>query len=187
MKQQSRVKFLWLCLFLWIACGSINGGDDLTQECSEVVQKVIPCLDFAAGKEATPKKECCDAATVIKDTKPQCLCFIIQETHKGSPSIKNLGIQEAKLLQLPDACHVKNASVANCPKLLGLPPSSPDAAIFTNSSKATPASATPQGTSQSQNSSYGSMVRPGMVMDVMMVTLAIVLIAIPTGFMSIYT
>ncbi|TKY47773.1 Non-specific lipid transfer protein GPI-anchored 1 [Spatholobus suberectus] len=192
-QQQSRAELLGLGLglFLLIAGGSVNtanGADDLATKCSQVVDKVIPCLEFATGKEATPKKECCDATKAMKETNPECLCYIIQETHKGSPQIKSLGIQEAKLLQLPSACNVKNASISNCPKLLGLSPSSPDAAIFTNSSKVTPAAANTQTTTtQSQNASYGSMVRPNTVTYVMMMALAIVVVAIPTGFVSIYT
>lgn len=96
-------------------CGSATAADDLATKCSAVIQKVIPCLNFATGKEEMPKKECCDAATAIKESNPECLCYIIQETHKGSPQVKSLGIQEAKLLQLPSVCNVKNASITNCP------------------------------------------------------------------------
>ncbi|KAK7306374.1 hypothetical protein VNO77_44310 [Canavalia gladiata] len=188
MKKQQHSRGGWLCLLVLMVGGCIhraNGAEDLTQKCSQVVQKVFPCLEFATGKETTPKKECCDAASEIKDSNPECLCFIIQETHKGSPEIKKLGIQEDKLLQLPSVCNVKNASISNCPKLLGLSPTSPDAAIFTNSSKVTPTSPSTQTTSQ--NASFGSMVRPLMMTEVMMVVIAIVVVVIPTGFVSIYT
>lgn len=92
-----------------------EGGDNLAEKCGQVVQKVIPCLGFATGKEATPSKQCCDSATVIKDTDPECLCYIIQQTHKGSAESKSMGIREDRLLQLPSACQVKNASISNCP------------------------------------------------------------------------
>ncbi|KAG4990011.1 hypothetical protein AAZX31_11G255900 [Glycine max] len=201
MKQQ-RVEFMGMgmgmgmglgLLVVMMACGSASGADDLATKCSAVIQKVIPCLDFAKGKEETPKKQCCDAATSIKESNPECLCYIIEETHKGSPQVKSLGIQEAKLLQLPSVCNVKNASITNCPKLLGLSPSSPDAAIFTsNSSKTTPsAPATSNSqttTPQSQNASYGSMVQPSSTVTYAIVmALAIVLIALPTEIVSIYT
>lgn len=133
--KQSRVSFLGLGLGLvmLIAVGSINttqGADDLATKCSQVIQKVLPCLEFATGKEATPKKECCDATTSIKESNPECLCYIIQETHKGSPQVKQLGIQEAKLLQLPSVCKVKNATVANCPSKCTIFPSFPSTFIF---------------------------------------------------------
>ncbi|KAL2332654.1 hypothetical protein Fmac_013867 [Flemingia macrophylla] len=164
-----------------------EAGDDLSTECSKVVEKVIPCLNFATGKESSPKKDCCDAMESMKETNPECLCYVIQQTHKGNPQIKSLGIQEAKLLQLPNLCQLKNASLSNCPKLLGLSPSSPDAAIFTNSSKTTPSSSvsTQSATPVSQNaSSDGNMVRGVSMTHVMMVVLAIVVAAIPCGFVS---
>ncbi|XP_061338707.1 non-specific lipid transfer protein GPI-anchored 1-like [Gastrolobium bilobum] len=190
-QQQSRAQFLCLCFFVLVVFGSIekgNGADDLATKCAQVIQKVIPCLNFATGKAPEPTKECCDAATNIKDTAPVCLCYIIQQTHKGSPESKSMGIQEDKLLQLPSVCKVKNANISDCPKLLGLSPNSPDAAIFTNASKATPATAVPEtSTPPSPNGSYGSMLRPPMIAEVMAVALAIVVVAIPTTFVSIYT
>ncbi|OIW14668.1 hypothetical protein TanjilG_33010 [Lupinus angustifolius] len=183
-----------LSFFVLIVCGTlatVNGADDLATKCGQVVEKVIPCLSFATGKAATPTKECCDAATEIKESNPQCLCYIIQQTHKGSPQSKQMGIQEDKLLQLPSVCNVKNASISQCPKLLGLSPSSPDAAIFTNASKLTPTSSAQSSTStpttQSKDSSYGKMIKPSMIIDIIVLALAFLLIAIPTGFVSIYT
>ncbi|ESW35763.1 hypothetical protein PHAVU_001G262400 [Phaseolus vulgaris] len=188
MKRQSRGEVVVVAMVVAMAwCGwmtAAEGADDLSTKCAEVVQKVIPCLDFASGKEAAPKKECCDATASIKESNPECLCFVIQQTHKGSPQIKSLGIQEDKLLQLPSLCKVKNATITDCPKLLGLSPSSPDAAIFTNSSKVTPATSSTQSTTpQSQNASYGSAVVPSMLL----MTLTIVVAAISPVFVSIYT
>ncbi len=183
---------MFLCFFVVIVGGTIistvNGADDLSTKCGQVVEKVIPCLNFATGKAATPSKECCDAAKAIKESEPKCLCYIIQQTHKGSPESKQMGIQEAKLLQLPSACNVENASITECPKLLGLPPNSPDAAIFTNSSKVTPSASTETSPSTTQSpNGYGSMLKPPMITDLVVLALAIVVIAIPTGFVSIYT
>ncbi|XP_057757851.1 non-specific lipid transfer protein GPI-anchored 1-like [Arachis stenosperma] len=185
-----------LLLLVAVVMGSGDGaGKDLTQKCGQVVQKVIPCLNYATGKASTPSKECCEATTKIRESDPDCLCFIIQQTHHGNPESKSLGIQEDKLLHLPSLCNVKNANIADCPKLLGLSPSSPDAAIFKNASKATPAaplssqapplSSTPP-KSQNQNDSYGVILRPPMTMELIMLAMAIVLIAIPTGFVTLH-
>ncbi|CAL0328021.1 unnamed protein product [Lupinus luteus] len=193
MKNHQIHQLISLSFFLLIVCGTlatVNGADDLATKCGQVVEKVIPCLSFATGKAATPTKECCDAATEIKESNPQCLCYIIQQTHKGSPQSKQMGIQEDKLLQLPSVCNVKNASISLCPKLLGLSPSSPDAAIFTNASKLTPTSSAQSSTStttpQSKDGSYGNMIKPSMITDIIVLALAFLLIAIPTGFVSIY-
>ncbi|MCD9646462.1 hypothetical protein HAX54_036328 [Datura stramonium] len=62
-----------------------------------------------------------------------------------------MGIQEDKLLLLPSACKLANASISNCPKLLNIPQNSPDYAIFTNATKS-PVT-TPAGASSSSSSS----------------------------------
>nr|XP_016442333.1 PREDICTED: non-specific lipid transfer protein GPI-anchored 1-like [Nicotiana tabacum] len=61
-------------------------------------------------------------------------------------------VVEDKLLQLPSACKLANASISNCPELLNIPSTSPDYAIFTNASTAskTPV-ATPAGASSSSS------------------------------------
>lgn len=110
MKLQAIFLGVW---FVLVVC--VIGADDLTTKCAAVVTKVTPCLNFATGTAAAPTKECCDSATSIKESNPECLCFIIQQIHKGSPEVKSMGIQESRLLQLPSACNLKNASISNCP------------------------------------------------------------------------
>ncbi|KAJ7957552.1 Lipid transfer protein [Quillaja saponaria] len=117
-------------------------GAGLADKCGAVFNKVAACLSFVTGKAAAPTKDCCTSTTEIRENEPECLCFIIQQIHNGNQQLKSLGVQEAKLLQLPSSCNLKNANVTDCPKLLGLPANSPDAAIFTNASSATPTSST---------------------------------------------
>ncbi|CAH8253729.1 unnamed protein product [Arabidopsis lyrata] len=143
------------------------GGGALADECSQDFQKVTLCLDFATGKATTPSKKCCDAVEDIKERDPKCLCFVIQQAKTGGQALKDLGVQEDKLIQLPTACQLHNASITNCPKLLGLSPSSPDAAVFTSNattsttpvapagkSPATPATSTEKGGSASANDGH---------------------------------
>ncbi|XP_058787092.1 non-specific lipid transfer protein GPI-anchored 1-like [Vicia villosa] len=186
MKHQTFTCLCVLALTIIVCSNVSNAAEDLSKTCGQVVSKVIPCLDFATGKAPTPKKECCDAAKSIKDTDPECLCYIIQQTHKGSPESKSMGIQEDKLLQLPGVCGVK-ANISDCPKLLGLSPSSPDAAIFKNVSKINPPSsaASSTGTPATPTPSGSHKLRPVMMGEVMMATLAFVLAAVPTGLISI--
>ncbi|XP_058767564.1 non-specific lipid transfer protein GPI-anchored 1-like [Vicia villosa] len=114
MKHQTFTCLCVLALTIIVCSNVSNAAEDLSKTCGQVVSKVIPCLDFATGKAPTPKKECCDAAKSIKDTDPECLCYIIQQTHKGSPESKSMGIQEDKLLQLAGVCGVK-ANISDCP------------------------------------------------------------------------
>ncbi|KAI9170282.1 hypothetical protein LWI28_025488 [Acer negundo] len=165
------------------AAAPTAGGDDAAtqKECSEQLQKVMACLDYAKGKVATPSAQCCGSVKDIKDDDPKCLCYIIQQAHGGSNEVlRSMGIQEAKLLQLPSACELKNASTSNCPKLLGLSPSSPDAAIFTSNASTTATT----GTSAASEKSDGTKLRSYLVGPTAVVALAIFFCAFPTGAAS---
>ncbi|XP_050373959.1 non-specific lipid transfer protein GPI-anchored 1 [Argentina anserina] len=132
-----------LAVVTMLVWGSAGAAETVAQKCSDQFQKVAVCLTYATGKAATPTKECCESVKGLKETEPECLCYVIQQAGSGSDQIKKMGIQVAKLLQLPTACSLKDANASNCPALLGLAPNSPDAAIFTNgttTSTATPSS-----------------------------------------------
>ncbi|KAG6539220.1 hypothetical protein ZIOFF_004375 [Zingiber officinale] len=117
------------------AAFAASQDSSMQQKCGQEFTKVTSCLNYATAKADAPTAACCSAVTDIRNTDAACLCFIIQQTHSGSPAVKSLGLQFDRLLQLPDACHLVNSSVSNCPKLLKLSPNSPDYAIFTNSTK----------------------------------------------------
>ncbi|CAK7336166.1 unnamed protein product [Dovyalis caffra] len=157
-------------------------GDSVNEECSSDFQKVMGCLSFATGKAKEPTKDCCSAVQNIKESDPKCLCFIMQQTHNGSAQVKSLGIQEAKLFQLPTACQLKNASLSFCPKLLGISPNSPDAAIFTNASTSATPGASSTGTSQPEKAgdSSGILQRPHLA-GLLMIVAAIFIFAFPAG------
>ncbi|GAV91688.1 LTP_2 domain-containing protein [Cephalotus follicularis] len=149
-----------------------------SEDCTADFQKVTPCLGYATGKATIPTKDCCTATKEIKESDPKCLCFIIQQTNNSSNTIKSMGIQVAKLLELPSACQLQNASASNCPKLLGISPSSPDAAIFTNgSTTATPSIIAGAGagssTSVKSDGTNGIKHGPYLVGSVFVIALAI--------------
>ncbi|KAK2969309.1 hypothetical protein RJ640_030850 [Escallonia rubra] len=113
MAEKMRVQLL--VVLLVVVCGGV-GAATLGESCSKVFEKVTTCLTFATGKAATPTKDCCSSVTEIRESDPACLCYIIQQIHNGSnPQIKSLGIQEARLVQLPSACKLANASLSDCP------------------------------------------------------------------------
>ncbi|KAK3040857.1 hypothetical protein RJ639_029201 [Escallonia herrerae] len=158
MAEKMRVQLL--VVLLVVVCGGV-GAATLGERCSKVFEKVTTCLTFATGKAATPTKDCCSSVTGIRESDPACLCYIIQQIHNGSnPQIKSFGIQEARLLQLPSACKLANASISDCPRLLNIPPGSPDIAIFSNSSStATPTA--PTTFTPSTSTPDGSGFKPG--------------------------
>lgn len=111
---------MMMMMMMLMLCWSplyVGGADDtLATECSASFQKLPACLDYATGKASDPSKECCASASSIRDSKPVCLCYIIQQINTGTNSqLKSLGIQEAKLLALPSACKLTNASLSDCP------------------------------------------------------------------------
>ncbi|XP_020229846.1 non-specific lipid transfer protein GPI-anchored 1 [Cajanus cajan] len=183
--------FVFVCVAVLVTVGESEGAENLAAKCNLLVQKVIPCMNYATGQAAVPTKGCCEATSEIKTSNPECLCFAIQQTHKGSPEVKSMGIQEARLLQLPTACNLKNASTTNCPKLLGLSPNSPDAAIFRNASSrsnssstvgTTTTTATTTAVSENQKASKGNMLRPALMSDL----IAVVMLSIASA-VNIYS
>lgn len=113
-----RVQITAFVLLVVVGCGLV-AGDKIGDECAGEFPKVTTCLNFATAKADTPTKECCTSVTELKDKNPVCLCYIILQIHSGStPQIKNMGIQEARLLQLPSACKLTNASSSECPSKL---------------------------------------------------------------------
>ncbi|KAG2702729.1 hypothetical protein I3760_06G104000 [Carya illinoinensis] len=119
MKAQSYILTLfWFSSLKLIFCGLVRnvGATDLTTKCASDFEKVVPCLNFVTGKAATPAKDCCSSVTEMRDNHPECLCYFIQQTHNGSEQIKSLGVQDDRLLQVPPACSLKNASISYCPR-----------------------------------------------------------------------
>ena len=116
MRSQS---LFWLGVLLFFASSAsvfrAVDGDSLSEECSSTLQKVMGCLSYATGKANTPTKDCCSAVQGVKDSEPKCLCYVMQQAHNGSAQFKSSGVQEAKLLQLPTACQLQNASLSFCP------------------------------------------------------------------------
>ncbi|XP_062110686.1 non-specific lipid transfer protein GPI-anchored 1 [Humulus lupulus] len=158
-RQMGFVSFL--VVFVVLSSSRVESEVSMQEKCGSDFQKLAVCLSYATGKAVTPTKDCCESVKGIKDSEPECLCFIMQQTHNGNDKIKSMGIQETKLIQLPTTCALKNASLAECPKLLGLAANSPDAAIFTNATAAAPGtSSTPAttgtGTSQTQTATGGT-------------------------------
>ncbi|VVA20009.1 PREDICTED: non-specific [Prunus dulcis] len=155
-------KMLVVALFLIV--GSVREASaeaTVAQKCSNQFQKVAVCLSYATGKAETPTKECCESVKGIKDSEPECLCYVMQQANSGSDEIKKMGIQVAKLLQLPTACSLKNASASDCPKLLGIPAGSPEAAIFNNTAS-TPTPSAPAGKSAPEKAGDSSgITKPG--------------------------
>ncbi|GMI87677.1 glycosylphosphatidylinositol-anchored lipid protein transfer 1 [Hibiscus trionum] len=192
-KEQRRVKgsvVSAVTTITFLAC-IVGAADEsgLANQCSKDFQSVMSCLNFAQGKAAKPSEECCSSVSSVKENEPKCLCYILQQSQtSGAQSLKSMGVQQVKLFQLPSACHLKNASVSDCPKLLGLAPNSPDAAIFTNSSSTTATPATPSSASQNGDDKSGGtkLGAAYIVGSVLLVASAVFFYALPDGIVELF-
>lgn len=108
------VKVMMVSLVVVVVVGA-GDKSGLAKECSKDVQSVMTCLGFAQGKMEKPSKECCSSVSSINEEEPKCLCYILRQTTSGAQNLKSFGVQQDKLLQLPSACQLKNASITACP------------------------------------------------------------------------
>ncbi|KAL3835702.1 hypothetical protein ACJIZ3_010438 [Penstemon smallii] len=175
-------RFFVTILCLAVLGMTANGVDDaLASKCASVLQKVTTCLPFVTVKAASPSRECCGSVTDLSQSDPACLCYIILQVHNGSnTAIKSMGVSETRLLQLPSACTVVNASVTDCPRLLQLPRNSTDAAIFTNVSTISNPISTPGPTSA--NHGFWSKP-PQQLSESIIVSAVIFFVAFPSGLL----
>ncbi|KAE8039327.1 hypothetical protein FH972_011751 [Carpinus fangiana] len=180
--------FFFFLLFCGLARKAGAAAASVADKCNKDFNKVVSCLDYAKGSASTPTKDCCNSVKEIKDDDPVCLCYVIQLSQNGSDQIKNLGIKQERLLQLPTACDLKNASVTNCPGLLGLSPTSPAAAIFTNASAGTPSTPSTGTSSSPEAANIGSGLGPNSaVLMATAITMIFFLFAFPVGSSSAAT
>ncbi|XP_020587006.1 non-specific lipid transfer protein GPI-anchored 1 [Phalaenopsis equestris] len=133
---------LLLLLLLFFAAARASDAPSIDQNCATEASKLTDCLGYASGQEAAPTGKCCGSVTEMRGEDPACLCLVIRQAHAGGGGFSAFHLRLDRLLTLPRACALANASVSYCPKLLNLPPNSPDIAIFTNASYANSSTAT---------------------------------------------
>lgn len=103
-----------LLIFSLVSCDPPTSSG-LEAKCNPEVPKLADCLAYASGKSDAPTSTCCGSVSEIKDKNAVCLCYLIQQAHGGGSAAVSLGLQLDKLMQLPAACKLANASVSNCP------------------------------------------------------------------------
>lgn len=102
---------LMLCLLKVALCDDTS----IENRCGNEITKLTNCLDFATGKTSEPAGSCCSSVSDIRQRDAVCLCFIVQQTHDGSPGFKSLGLQFPRMLALPGDCKIVNSSITECP------------------------------------------------------------------------
>ncbi|CAM0148776.1 unnamed protein product [Urochloa decumbens] len=139
----------WWLAAVWCAAATLSAvaaqsapappaSDPLQTKCAGDFGKLTDCLDYATGHAGSPSSQCCADAADTQKSRPQCLCYIIQQVHNGRNEVQSLGLKFDRLMALPQACKLANANVTLCINLLNLKPGSSDYALFANASNITP-------------------------------------------------
>ncbi|KNA24320.1 hypothetical protein SOVF_016760 [Spinacia oleracea] len=105
------------------------------QECAQQLVGIVTCLPFVGGQGKAPTQDCCTGLKQVAKDNKKCVCILIKDHDDPSLGLK---INVTLALELPQACRIPNASqsLTNCPALLHLPPTSPEAKLFTDYAKA---------------------------------------------------
>jgi hypothetical protein len=116
----TRRQWWWWCLLLlaaWCcaaAAQSPPAADPLQSKCQGDFGKLTDCMDYATGHAASPSSTCCGDAGDTEKARPECLCYIIQQTHTGRNQVQSLGLRFDRLMALPAACNLPNSNVSLC-------------------------------------------------------------------------
>jgi hypothetical protein len=107
----------WWCAVAAVAVAQTSppsSADPLQAKCAGDFQKLTDCLDYATGHAGSPSSTCCADAAETEKSRPQCLCYIIQQVHNGRNAVQSLGLKFDRLMALPAACKLANSNVTLC-------------------------------------------------------------------------
>jgi hypothetical protein len=107
----------WLAaaaLVAWFSAVSAAAANPLQTKCQDDFAKLTDCMEYATGHAAKPSSACCADAGTTQKSRPECLCYIIQQVHSGRNEVQSLGLRFDRLLALPSACKLANANVTLC-------------------------------------------------------------------------
>lgn len=118
----TRRQWWWACLLVaWCCAGAAAAAqppaadaDPLQSRCQGDFGKLTDCMDYATGHAASPSSTCCGDAGDTEKARPECLCYIIQQTHTGRNQVQSLGLRFDRLMALPAACNLPNSNVSLC-------------------------------------------------------------------------
>ncbi|OIT26717.1 PREDICTED: non-specific lipid-transfer protein-like protein At2g13820 isoform X1 [Nicotiana attenuata] len=90
-----------------------------SDDCTNVLVSMSPCLNYITGNSSSPSSGCCTQLSTVVKNNPECLCQVLN----GGGSNLGLNINQTQALALPTACKVQTPSVSKCNA--GSPNSSP--------------------------------------------------------------
>ncbi|KAL3648987.1 hypothetical protein CASFOL_005390 [Castilleja foliolosa] len=81
-----------------------------SNDCSNVLISLSPCLSYISGNSSDPSASCCSQLSSVVGTQPQCLCQVLN----GGSSNLGLNINQTQALALPSACNVQTPPTSQC-------------------------------------------------------------------------
>ncbi|KAJ8547319.1 hypothetical protein K7X08_010905 [Anisodus acutangulus] len=138
-------KGIIICMVLVLIVTMISVEVVMAQsDCTSTLITMASCLSFVTGSAKTPSASCCSALSGVLQSKPRCLCVIVN----GGGSSLGVQINQTQALALPSACNLQTPPVSKCYEgapTEGTPASSTGIAV--TGSKATGSSNTSHGSS----------------------------------------
>ncbi|GJW52940.1 YLS3-like protein [Tanacetum coccineum] len=122
----SRALLIWVAIVMVLVSFSKGDFDQDKQQCGETLIGLSVCLPYVSGQAKAPTPACCTALKPVVEKNHVCLCILVKD--RNDPGL-NLKINATLALGLPDVCHTPS-NATECPKLMNLPPNSPDAKVF---------------------------------------------------------
>ncbi|XP_073317281.1 non-specific lipid transfer protein GPI-anchored 14-like [Primulina huaijiensis] len=114
------------CILVFLAGFATSDIDKDKEKCANQLVGLATCLPYVTGQAKSPQKECCTGLKQVIQNSPECMCLLVKD--KDDPSL-GFKINATLALSLPSQCQAP-ANASDCPRLLHLPPNSPDAKVF---------------------------------------------------------
>ncbi|PIN01684.1 hypothetical protein CDL12_25805 [Handroanthus impetiginosus] len=81
-----------------------------SNDCTNVLMSMSPCLNYIAGNSSAPSAACCTQLGSVVRSQPQCLC----QLPNGGGSNLGLNINQTRAVALPQTCNVQTPLVSRC-------------------------------------------------------------------------
>ncbi|WVZ60912.1 hypothetical protein U9M48_010871 [Paspalum notatum var. saurae] len=97
-------------------------------ECADQLMGLATCLTYVQDKATAraPTPDCCAGLKQVVAASKKCMCVLVKDRDEPALGFK---INVTRAMDLPSLCN-NPATFSDCPKILGMSPDAPEAAIF---------------------------------------------------------
>ncbi|CAN4091307.1 unnamed protein product [Withania somnifera] len=107
MANQGSKMALFAIVIAMICAGVVAQSSD---DCTNVLISMSPCLNYITGNSSSPSTGCCTQLATVVNNNPSCLCQVLN----GGASNLGLNINQTQALALPTACKVQTPPLSQC-------------------------------------------------------------------------